>query len=94
LKELAYLKKGYECELNIEINVHAEWMQAQEKLKHFHKRCQEMREKLDDPNYEPDYDFKRDAIEFFGIIVRIRKAQDGQRIVVESSPPSIVSSSS
>ena len=63
LKELADTKRGYEKELATEINVHAEWMKAQEQLKHFHKRCQEMRDKLDDPSYQPDYGFKREAIE-------------------------------
>ncbi len=64
LKELVDLKRGYENELNTEVNIHDEWMKVQEKLKHFHKRCQEMRERLDDPDYEPDYTFQREAVEF------------------------------
>jgi hypothetical protein len=93
LQNLAAMKREYEHELSIEIDTHAEWLKVQEQLNHFHKRCQEMREKLDDHNYEPCYDFKRDAVEFFGIIVRVRKPQDPPRITVESSPPSIESNS-
>lgn len=91
LKELAEQKQGYEKELNTETNIHDEWVKAQERLKHFHKRCQEMREQLDDPEFEPDYEFKRQAIEFFGIIVRVWKKGHEPRMEVESTPPSIVS---
>jgi DNA invertase Pin-like site-specific DNA recombinase len=85
LKELKDQKEGYERELTKEINIHDEWMKAQERLKHFHKRCQEMREKLDDPNYEPDYEFKRDAIEYFDIIVRVWKTDHKPRMEAVSS---------
>jgi DNA invertase Pin-like site-specific DNA recombinase len=93
LKGLAEKKRGFESELEIEINIHEEWSKAQDQLKNFHQKCDEYRKKMDDPSYKPDYDFKREAIEFFGIIVRIRKEKDGDRIVVESNPPSIVSNS-
>jgi hypothetical protein len=87
------MKREYEHELSIEIDIHAEWLKVQEQLNHFHKRCQEIRDKLDDLHYESGYDFKRDAIEFFGIIVRVRKPKNPPRITVESGPPSIVSNS-
>lgn len=92
LKELVDQKRGYESELRREIDIHEEWKKAQEQLTHFHKRCQEMREKIDDPSYEPDYEFKRDAIRFFGIIVWGWKSDHDPRFVIESNPPSIVSS--
>ncbi|HEU5375895.1 MAG TPA: recombinase zinc beta ribbon domain-containing protein, partial [Ktedonobacteraceae bacterium] len=91
LKELAEQKKGYEKELRTEINMYDEWLKMQERLNHFHKRCQEMREKLDDPEFEPDYDFKREAIEFFGLVAKVWKTDHRPRIVVESNPPSIMS---
>ncbi|HEU5378013.1 MAG TPA: recombinase family protein [Ktedonobacteraceae bacterium] len=91
LKELANLKRGYENELSKEINVHTEWMKTQEQLRYFHKRCQQMREKLDDPNYDPDYQFKRDVIEFFGIVARVRKGDKEPEINIELHTPSIVS---
>jgi site-specific DNA recombinase len=91
LKELADQKRGYESELRIEVDIHEQWKKAQEQLNNFHKRCREMRERIDDPNYEPDYEFKRDAIRFFGIIVWVWKASHNPRFVIESNPPSIVS---
>ncbi len=93
LKELAEQKKGYEKELSTEINMYDEWLKMQEKLDHFHKRCQEMREQLDDPEFKPDYDFKRQAIEFFGLVARVWKTDHNPRIAIESNPPSIVSNS-
>jgi DNA invertase Pin-like site-specific DNA recombinase len=91
LKELADLKRGYENELAREINIHEEWRKAQDQLKYFHKRCQEMREKIDDPEYIPEGKFKREAIEFFGITAWIRKAGSDQRVEIQLNPPSIVS---
>ncbi|MBA2288563.1 MAG: recombinase family protein [Ktedonobacteraceae bacterium] len=89
LKELVDMKRGYENELSKEINVHAEWMKTQERLKHFHKRCQEMREQLDDPGYEPDYQFKREVIEFFGIVARVRKTDNELEINIEREGDSV-----
>jgi DNA invertase Pin-like site-specific DNA recombinase len=91
LKELADLKRGYEHELTLESNIHEEWKKAQKQLNNFHRKCEEYREKINDPDYEPDYGFKREAIEFFGIIVRVRKGRNDDRMEAESNPPSIVS---
>lgn len=94
LKELADLKRGYEHELTVESNIHDEWKKAQEQLNNFHRKCAEYREKIDDPTCEPDYGFKREAIEFFGIIVRVWRKRDGHRMIVESNMPFIVSKGS
>ncbi len=94
LRELADQKRAYESELAIEINVHEEWKKTQDQLRHFHKRCQEMREKLDDPNYDPDSKFKREALEFFGITVWVWKADHNPRIEIQSNPSFIVSRTS
>src|SRR5262249_7761387 len=94
LKELADLKRGYEKELATEIDIHEEWKKTQDQLRNFHKRCQEMREKLDDPEYEPDNKFKREAIEFFGITAWVWKADHKPRIDIQLNPPSIASSTS
>ena len=88
------MKRGYEHELTLESNIHEEWKKAQEHLKNFHRKCDEYREIIDDLNYEPDYKFKREAIEFFGIVVRVWRKQDGHRMEAESNPPSIVSNGS
>jgi DNA invertase Pin-like site-specific DNA recombinase len=92
LKELSDLKRGYESEQKIEIDIHEEWKKTQEQLSNFYKRCQEMRERIDDPDYEPDYEFKREAIKFFGIMVWVWRTNHQPRFVVELNPPSIVSS--
>lgn len=91
LKELAEMKRGYESALNTEIDVHEEWRKAQEKLNHFHKRCQEMHEKLDDPDFNPDHRFKREAIEFFGIVVWVWKTDHRPRFEIEYYTPSLAS---
>ena len=94
LKELADLKKGYESELAKEINIHEEWRKIQDQLTHFHKRCQEMREKLDDLEYKPDDKFKREAIQFFGITAWVWKTNHKPRIEIQLNPPSIASGTS
>ncbi|QBD80467.1 recombinase family protein [Ktedonosporobacter rubrisoli] len=91
LKELADRKRGYEDELNAETNIHEEWKREQEKLRNFHRRCREMREQLNDPEYETDYAFKREAIEFFGITAIVWKTDHNPRIEIMCNPPSIVS---
>ena len=92
LKELTDAKRGYENELSKEINIHEEWRKTQEQLKNFHKRCEEIRKKLGDPSYEPDYQFKREVIEFFGIVARVKKGDKEPEINIELHTPSIVSS--
>jgi DNA invertase Pin-like site-specific DNA recombinase len=94
LKNLAEMKRGYEHELTLESNIHEEWEKEQEQLKNFHRKCDEYRKKIDDSTCEPDYEFKREAIEFFGVIVRVRHERDGKRMEAESNPPSIVSNGS
>ena len=92
LAELANLKKGYESELKKEINIHDEWKKTQEQLNHFNKRCQQMLIQLNDPTYEVDYEFKREVIEFLGIIVRVWRSDHNPRFEIELNVPSIVSS--
>lgn len=91
LRELASLKRGYENELAVESNIHEEWRKEQDQLNNFHRKCDEYRKRIDDSGYEPDYKFKRDAIEFFGIVVWVHKKRDGNRFTIDSNPPSIVS---
>jgi DNA invertase Pin-like site-specific DNA recombinase len=91
LKELAEMKRGYETALNTEIDIHEEWRKTQEKLNHFHQRCQEMREKLDDPEFIADHKFKREAIEFFGIVVWVWKTDHRPRFEIELYTPSLAS---
>jgi site-specific DNA recombinase len=91
LKELKEQKDAYEKELSIEIDVHEEWKKAQQKLNNFHVHCQEMREKLDDPGFDPDFAFKRDAIEFFGITAIVWQASHHPQFEIRCNPLDIVS---
>lgn len=93
LKEFKDQKDALEKELTVEINVHEEWRKAQEELKRFHRRCAEMREQLDDPEFQPDYKFMRDAIVYFGIVATVWKSGHKPRIDLQSKPPYIVSKS-
>lgn len=67
LKEIERSEYQYNSELVDDEKIHREWEAAQRELDRLHKKCAGMREKLNDPTYEPDYKEKRDLIEFFGI---------------------------
>ncbi len=91
LREFKNDKDALEKELSVQINVHEEWKKAQQKLANFHKRCQEMREKLDDPQFEPDFAFKREAVEFFGIRAIVWRKNHKPHFDITCSPLDIVS---
>jgi len=65
--------------------------QVEQKLRAFHKRCDEWREKLDDLEFTPSYEFKRDAIVFFGITAIAYREGHKPRFLIERRVPSIVS---
>jgi len=92
LKEIEKLVNQLNSEhLDDEI-LHQQWDAAQKKLEKMHQRCAVMREKLDDPAYEPDYKTKRDLIEFFGITATIWETGHKPRFKIQFNPPGIVSS--
>ncbi len=63
----------------------------QKRIATFHERCQEWREKLDDPEFIPPYEFKREACEFFGITAIVYRDGLPDRCAIETRPPSIMS---
>ena len=65
--------------------------QLQERIAQFHQRCSEWREKLDDPEFTPDYDFMRDACEFFGITAIVYKFGHNPRFEIQARTPSLMS---
>lgn len=67
LRELERLEHQYNSELADDDIMHREWEAAQRELEKLHRKCAVMREKLKNPDYEPDFKDKRDMIEFFGI---------------------------
>ena len=92
--ELSLLAKQEEDLLAKQKNeeeVQATYDKVQRKLLAFHKRCEAWREKLDDPQYTPTYQFMRDAIEFFGIRAMVHPVGSKPPFNIIIDPPSIVS---
>ena len=92
LKEIEKLANQLRSELLDDEKIHQQWNTAQRKLEKMHQRCAVMREKLDDPAYEPDYKTKRDLLEFFGITATIWETGHKPRFKIQFNPPEIVSS--
>jgi len=92
LKEIEKLVNQLNSELLDDEKIHQQWDAVQRKLEKMHQRCAVMREKLDDPAYEPDYKTKRDLIEFFGITATIWETGHKPRFKIQFNPPEIVSS--
>ena len=65
--------------------------QLQERIEQFHQRCSEWREKVDDPEFTPTYEFMRDACEFFGITAIVYKFGREHRFEIQARTPSIMS---
>jgi len=63
----------------------------QNRIAEFHRRCTQWREKLADPGFTPDYDFRRDAVEFLGITAIVFRDGHNPRYEIKPYPPSIVS---
>jgi hypothetical protein len=91
LKELKNDKDALEKEQSIQIDIHKEWKKSQQKLANFHKRCTEMRDKLDDPEFEPDFAFQREAVEFFGIRAEVWHKSHKPHFDITCNPLDIVS---
>ncbi len=91
LKQLADQEEGWKREIADEEDIHSRWKKVQEKLSELHRVCTDMREKLNDINYEPAYDKKRELIEYFGITAKVWKHGHAPRFEIECNPPDIVS---
>jgi len=90
LKELEQLEHKYNSELIDDEKIHREWEKAQKELQKLHKKCADMREKLNNSTYEPDYKTKRDFIEFFGISAIIWRKEHTPKFKIEVKFPEIV----
>ncbi|HEY1352108.1 MAG TPA: hypothetical protein VGF67_21010 [Ktedonobacteraceae bacterium] len=60
------------------------------RIAEFHQQCQEWREKLDTPEFQPDFHFYHEAVIFFGISVKVWKAGSEPRYEIRTRPPAIV----
>ena len=63
----------------------------QHRIAEFRRKCTQWREKLADPQFTPDYDFQRDAVEFLGITAIVYRDGHNPRYEIKPYPPSIVS---
>src|SRR5260370_4886619 len=72
-------------------NIDEEYRKEQEALALFAKRCEAMRASLADPTFEPSYEFKREALEYFGIKAVVWRTERNPRFQITCDPPSIVS---
>jgi hypothetical protein len=60
------------------------------RIAEFHRQCQEWREKLDDPQFTPDFQFYQDAVIFLGINVKVWRAGTEPRYEIYTAPPEIM----
>jgi hypothetical protein len=92
LKEIEKLINQFNSELLDDSEMYQQWEEAQRNLEKIHQKCAVMREKLNDPNYEPNYREKRDLIEFFGITATIWETGHKPRYTIGFNLPQIESS--
>jgi site-specific DNA recombinase len=62
------------------------------RIAEFHAQCTEWSEKLDDPQFTPDFQFYLDAVIFLGINVKVWRAGTEPRYEIYTAPPEIVAS--
>lgn len=90
LQELANQEEGYTRELSRDQYEHEKWKLIQIKVDALHKKCAEIRENLNDPNYDLSYQVKRDILTFLGIQVIVWKKTGKPNYEIQCSPPSIM----
>lgn len=101
LETTAKLLAGLERERQGLLQEHAklthidkEFKKEQDALLVFEKRCETMRSQLENPDFEPTYEFKREALEYFGIKARVWRVDHKPHFIITYGPPSVVSVSS
>ena len=60
------------------------------RIAEFHQQCREWREKLDDSQFTPSFQFNLDAVLFFGLSVTVWKKGTKPRYEIHTDPPEIV----
>lgn len=92
--ELQLLAKQEEtclAELAKEQLLQDKYNQLQARIAEFHQRCLAWRENIDDAEFTPSYQFKRDACEFFGITAIVYRHGHDPRFEIQATVPSLVS---
>jgi site-specific DNA recombinase len=90
LGQLAEQEEKCESMLAGDMDEYEKWKKVQKKSDELHQECVVMRERMRDPNYEPDYQKKHELLAFFGITVKLFHKDHKPRIQVECNPPDIV----
>jgi site-specific DNA recombinase len=62
----------------------------EQRVAKFHRQCEEWRNQLDNPEFTPTFDFKREALLFLGVTVTVWRAGTEPRFVPHSDPPEIM----
>lgn len=60
------------------------------RIAEFHQQCREWREKVDDSQFTPSFQFNLDAVLFFGLNVTVWKTGTKPRYEIHTDPPEIV----
>ncbi len=84
--ELAAKKKDFEEKRDIILREKVNWMDVQKALVDFKAWCGTVRPKLDNPDYTPSYEEKRNALERLGIVVYVYPAEHKPRIHCKTRP--------
>lgn len=91
LNQLAKEEEDCQRELAKDVDFHEKWKRVQAKLDEIHRVCADMHEKLDDKDYTPSYETKRELLEFFGITAIVFKKGQEPRLEIQSNPCDIIS---
>ncbi len=90
LQQFADQEEGYTRELASDEYEYEKWKIIEEKLNELHKKCADIREKLDDPDYNISYKDKRDILSFLGIQAIIWKKGHSPQFEIRCNPSDIV----
>jgi site-specific DNA recombinase len=91
LKELEQQERDARKELALQQQGQQKRDELARRIAEFHKQCQEWREKLDTPEFTPDFHFYQEAVIFLGIHVKVWKKYDKEPpYEFYTCPPAIV----
>jgi hypothetical protein len=90
LKDLERQEQEARKDLSVAQQVQQQHETLELRIADFHKQCREWSEKLDDPQFSPDFHFYQEAVIFFGIHVKVWRAGTEPRYLIFTRPPEIV----
>jgi site-specific DNA recombinase len=90
LKELEQQAKEAREDLDNQQQVQQQYEDLDRRIAEFHTQCTEWREKLDTPEFQPDFHFYQEALIFFGITGKVWKKGTEPRYEFYPRPPAIV----